>query len=392
MAVGADEAQMTEDKPTVAPPEGGATVHELLELARNKSSEGRKALFLTISDLFLNSRKILSDREQALMGEILRHLVHEVEMPVRRSLSERLAKLGDAPHELIVALANDEIEVAHPILIASDVLQDMDLIEIIHQRTMQHQLAVTMRKSVSEEVAKALVETGNEDVVASVLENHGAAISREVMEYLVSESKRLDRYQNPLVRRPDLPTDLAQRMFWWVSAALRKHIVEQSSIDVSTLDDEIEAATVDAIAEEVTPREESAETEALISRLADLGELTPEFLLKALRQGEVPLFEAGLARLAGLRRQLLRRIIYEPGGEGLVILCKALGIERSIVISLFRLTRYAIDRAKEPEAERLEDLLGFFDRTKQSAALKVLRRWQRNSEYLYALKRLCPDD
>ena len=62
------------------------------------------------------------------------------------------------------------------------------------------------------------------------------------MDYLVSESKRVDAYQNPLVRRPDLPPELAERMSWWVSAALRQKITGRFSLDLGELDDAIETA------------------------------------------------------------------------------------------------------------------------------------------------------
>jgi uncharacterized protein (DUF2336 family) len=389
--MGAGESAIADEKLLHSLLEKTVSRDQLFELARNKSAEGRKALLVTISDLFFNSHKILSDRERMLMGEILRALVHEIEMSVRRQLAERMATLEDVPHDLIFALANDEVEVAHPILLNSDVLQDVDLIEIIRHRTMQHRLAIAMRKEVSAEVSKVLVDSGEEDVVAALLENHGAVISREVMEYLVAESKRVDRYQNPLVHRPDLPKDLAQRLYWWVSAALRKHIVEHFSIDPTKLDDEIESVTQQVIGAEDKEQREEDERAALVQRLSDLGELTPQFLIKTLRQGEIPLFEEGLARLSGLRLKLVRRILYETGGEGLAILCKALGQDRHVFLTIFELTRRALDRGEAVASEKLEEAASLFDRTKQVDANRVLKRWQRSSEFLYALKRTGQD-
>ena len=151
----------------------------------------------------------------------MRQLIHDVEVSVRRALAERLSEQPLAPHELVIALANDEIEVAHPLLVNSDVLQDLELIEIIRNRTLEHQLAIGIRKSVSEEVTDALIATDSVDVIKTLLENHHAKISQRTMEYLVEQSQRVDTYQNPLLRRPDLDTTLAKRMYWWVSAALR---------------------------------------------------------------------------------------------------------------------------------------------------------------------------
>jgi uncharacterized protein (DUF2336 family) len=383
-----DENAMADETEQLSVGGDSLSADELFELARNKTKEGRESLFAMVSDLFFDEDRVLSDRERALMGEILRRLVHAVEMSVRRNLSMRMAERTDAPHDLIVDLANDDIEVAHAILLRSDVLQDTDLIEVIRHRTMEHQLSVAARRSVSEDVAEALVDTGNEDVIATLLHNNGAGLSREVMEYLVGESKRVDRYQNPLVQRGDLPPDLAQRMYWWVTAALRKHIVENFSIDATDLDAALDEATEGALKKEAKAVEKPDEAESLIDRLVDLGELTPGLLVRSLGQGEVALFETGLARLAGLRRQLVRRILYEPGGEGLAILCRALGIEREMFSNIYQLSRKAKDVKNLPDSKEIENVLKFFDKTKQWDAAKVLKRWQRSSDYLYALKKL----
>ena len=106
--------------------EEDVSLDELYVLARDKSSEGRQTLFENMRDLFLEGGTSVSDREKALMGEILRRLVHDVEVKLRKSLAEKLSKRDDTPHDLIVELANDEFEVAHPILIESNVLQDAD--------------------------------------------------------------------------------------------------------------------------------------------------------------------------------------------------------------------------------------------------------------------------
>ena len=151
--------------------------NELLSLARDKSVDGRTRLVQIVGDLFFDTDTVLKDAERTIMTDILRQLIHDVEMRVRQVLAERMAAETGAPHELIAALANDQIEVAHPILTQSTVLQDIELIEIIQHRTMGHQLAIAMRETVSEAVSDALIETGNVDVIKTLLENESADIS-----------------------------------------------------------------------------------------------------------------------------------------------------------------------------------------------------------------------
>ena len=66
-------------------------VTHLLRLARDKSIEGRKRLVAIVSDLFFAKLTVLTAHERALMTDILKKLIHDVSVPIRRALSERLA-------------------------------------------------------------------------------------------------------------------------------------------------------------------------------------------------------------------------------------------------------------------------------------------------------------
>src|SRR3546814_334797 len=167
----------------------------LLRLARDKSIEGRKQLVAIVSDLFFVKGTALTAHECALMTDILKKLINDVAVPIRRALAERLSLAPSAPHEVVVALANDEIDVARPILLRSEALLDGDLIEIIQHRTQEHQLAVAMRRNLSEQVSDALAETANHDVIKTLLENPDARISEATMAYLVDQSRRVDSFQ-----------------------------------------------------------------------------------------------------------------------------------------------------------------------------------------------------
>ena len=48
-------------------------------------------------------------------------------------------------------------------------LQDLDLVEVIRNRTIEHQLAIAVREHVSERVSGALVEAGHEWVITTLL-------------------------------------------------------------------------------------------------------------------------------------------------------------------------------------------------------------------------------
>ena len=64
--------------------------------------------------------------------------------------------------------------------------------------------------------------------------------------------------------------------------------------------------------------------------------VTVDMLLSAMREGEVPLFVALFAKIAKLREYLVQRLLFEPGGEGLAIACRAIGLSGEEFKMLFR--------------------------------------------------------
>ncbi|MBL6954862.1 MAG: DUF2336 domain-containing protein [Alphaproteobacteria bacterium] len=368
----------------IHPPVADAEVRGLFKLAQEKSKAGRESLYVAIGDLFERRAEELQPAEREMMLEILQRLSQDVEMSVRANLSNRLSEDSDAPYDLIRMLANDEVQVAYKLLTSSPVLRDADLIEVLRHRTMQHQLAVAIRKNISEEVSAALVETGSEDVIVTLLNNQDARISTDILEYLAEESRRIDSFQKPLVRRPDLPTELAERMYYWVSAAVRNYIVENYDVDIDDLDDQMSAAVSDVL--ETNAEQSGVAAERLVDRLFDAGSLSAEFALKSLNQGQVSIFEFAFAKLVGIRPVLARRIIYEPGGEALGIACQAIGLERSIYLQFYQLTRKARDTDNRLSKDEVVRLTQFYGSITRESAFLVLRKWQRDKRYLNAVR------
>jgi uncharacterized protein (DUF2336 family) len=361
----------------------------LLNLARTKSSEGRRELAAIIADLFENQSETLTDRERKLMFDIMHSLVHEVEISVRKSFVDLLDSLPDTPPGLLRDLANDEIDVAYPLLTKSSLLRDADLIDIIRARTREHQLAIALRSDVSEDVTDALVETEDESVIEKLLHNQNARISEATMAYLVEQSRRVDTFQEPLLKRHDLKENLAERMFMWVSAALRQYIVERYELDSETIDALLEQAARQGFASDALESPASVKTRELVAAMREDGAVTPGMLVAALSDGEVPLFMSLFAELVGISDQLTSRIVFEEGGEGLAIACKSVDMSEMQFSLIFRLSRRARPAAKAPMIKKVtHELLELYGNMSQEAALKVVRRWQRGSDFLAAIREL----
>lgn len=363
-------------------------VRKLVDLARDKTSLGRSSLVSAIGDLMEDSGRILTLQEKALMNDILKKLIQDVARPIRKALAEKLAQSPNAPHQVVTLLANDEFDIASPVLLKSDLLSDEDLVEVVRHRTISHRLAIAMRRNVSTVVSDALVGTNSVDVIKALLENHGAGISEATMAYLVQKSEGVDEFQEPLLRRKDLSTDLSKKMYIWVSAALRQYIVDNYPVDRYKLD-----LTVSKVADDIAASSDGtamADDAAMVlaEQLAKRHELTADLLVKTLRRGEIGLFEAMLAQMIGMRPQVARKLIYEDGGEGLVIGCRACNVNRTDFTSLFLMLQRARPSELANNPYLLSRSMEMFDRLKPETARKVVERWKINPLFLKSIRRL----
>ncbi|MCZ6589785.1 MAG: DUF2336 domain-containing protein [Alphaproteobacteria bacterium] len=373
---------------TVIGNQGKIDVETLMRLARDKSVGSRTKLADIIGDLFFGPSGTLTDAEQSIMTDILRQLVQDVETSVRKHLAIQLSNQADAPHDLVIALANDESEIAYPLLLNSRVLRDQDLVAIVHHRTLEHQLAVSMRDSVSPVVSAALVETGEETVMKRLLENHNAEIARDTMAHLVDQSRRIDSLQKPLVHRNDLPSDLAEKMYWWVSAALRSHIVENFDVDPIEIDSAMEISVNAAFASQDVEKSPMSATDRVAKHLAESGDPDGDLIIRLLRESEIALFERVLGHQTGLRRNLLQRLLYEPGGEGLAIVCRAINLDPDVFKEVLTFTRKARVGLDENNIDECAYAVVFYDQIEVDTAKAMLSHWRRNPDYLDLLRQL----
>jgi uncharacterized protein (DUF2336 family) len=130
------------------------------------------------------------DETQRLAAEALfAALAHDGETIVRRLLAELLKDAPHLPRETALALAMDCPEVAAPILIHSEALGPEDLLRVIREHPGAHRTAIARRLALAAEVADALCRYGDEDAVATLLQNDAASVPEPTLEWLL-ESRR----------------------------------------------------------------------------------------------------------------------------------------------------------------------------------------------------------
>lgn len=310
--------------------EGGIT--PLLELARDDSTESRRTLFVAIANLFERNELAENTSEHSLLRQIMRRLINVVETDVRIALARRLAQRDDAPHALIALLANDKIDVAGLVLARSSVLTEQDLIDIVRTATTLHQRLVAARPDVTERLSEALAESTDNAVIQILLRNANAKIAHATLDVIALRLDDNEVLQEALLTRPGLPKEIAARLYGEVADSLKAFIVQHFDVDAESLSADL--------AESAAPPDGAASAHAkLIAKLAHGGDLTAGFLLRSLKQGQIDLFEAGLAARLNIAPDKVRDLIYSRGAYFLALICRALGIDRSVFMTVFQHTR-----------------------------------------------------
>jgi hypothetical protein len=159
-------------------------------------------------------------------------------------------------------------------------------------------------------------------------------------------------------------------------------------MDPDLVDDMLEKAALESIGAQSQPRGSASKAQELVARLADDDAVTPELLVTLLQDGEIPLFMTMFQRPTGLRERLVKRLVFEPGGEGLAIACKSAGLGKAIFSSVFTLTRKARPGADKATRRDIRQVLNLYDHMTEDSAQHVVRRWQRNVGYLAAIREL----
>ncbi|GEO82769.1 DUF2336 domain-containing protein [Pararhodospirillum oryzae] len=257
----------------------------------------------------------LTAAERRMAEDIFRLFAKDVEVQVRQALASNLKETPLIPHDLARVLAGDVDEVALPILEYSSVLNDQDLLEIVRSHANTKMEAIARRKEVSEEVSGALVETGGEEVVATLISNVGAQMSDASLERAIDRFGDSERVQLPMVQRPRLPATVAEKLVDKVSENLRAALVSRHDINPDLAANLILAGREKAtLTYAITSSEE--EVERLIVQLADRQRLTPSIILRALCMGDLKFFEYALAHRSGIPVVNARMLIHDSGDLG----------------------------------------------------------------------------
>ncbi|WP_316861144.1 DUF2336 domain-containing protein [uncultured Cohaesibacter sp.] len=312
-------------------------IDTISDLAREKSSDKRRELLGRVADLFFDGAEHHTEQESLIFRDIVMKMLNEVELEGRAEFSNRAATQTSVPNDVAMKLAQDDVQVAGPMLQHSPVLTDEDFVTLSQTLPNSHLEKIAQRESLSGVVTDALIENGGRSVWHKVSQNKGAEITEKGFETLVSNASGDDILQNNLCSRPDITEQAARKLLPLLPDEGKKRLSQLFEKNAELAGALVDGAKRKVAAESLLGRNGRIETKLLISDVkegkADLSESLIR-LVEADRGGDIVLF---LAAIAELNEPVVSNALYQANGEPITILCKSIGTSSAAFAKLMAL-------------------------------------------------------
>ncbi len=353
---------------------------ELLSCAQDNSDAGRQKLAKAVSQFFDDRQ--LNENEQSLASEILLNLIRQAELDLREALAERLSVQTNIPPEVMVYLANDHITVARNVLMHSPLLNDVDLVYVISSKGEEHSRLVAQRDRISPLVADRLIDTGDVQTMLNLVDNQRVHLQKASMKKLAKAALRSEELQAPLLRRPEVDTDIAIDLYMVVSNALRKEIAEKFVIPPQVLEQSLEDLIHELSNEAKGMRETSQDMVLLARRFEERKDISADLMIRTLRRGQVGFFLALFAERTSMTPDQVIRMIQKDGGKPFVVACRHIGMMKSEFASIFLLSRGIRTGDKIVDQRELAMALKNFDAIRDFDVTRIMKTWLNNPDLI----------
>ncbi len=302
-------------------------VRNFLQWARTAPAAHRAEGAGALARAYLYSNMDEDGRRDAEIALI--SLLDDASPLVRRALADNFASAVDAPHSLICALANDQSDIAAPVLSRSPLLTEAELVDCAAIGDAFAQSAIALRARVPLSVAAALAEVGAREAAISLAVNPGAELAEFSMRRMVERFGDDGEMREALLARPYLPPAIRSQLVSAAAESLTSFVVGCAWLSperAERLSREARDKAHVIIVAQTAARDGREGLRELARHLRVSGQLTASLALRALLCGRRDLFEATLAELSGLREDRVAGQLRDFRGAGFAALYAKAGL------------------------------------------------------------------
>lgn len=319
---------------------------ERLATASNAASQALQ----TLTDLFFEHERSSVTPMPAHFTKLVLGLLPRVSPGERAQFARRVAHSDTLPPEIAAALAEDELEVAGPVLRQSPSLAPEALMAAARGSDPERARAVAARTNLPRDIRVALAGRGETPVAEEMLSGPAYPIEPEVAELLAGTAALSQAATARLVDWSELSFPALAGLFWSADPATRRIVVERAA-------------------------RRAAEGAAPKGPSADRGLGSELFAAAASRRSSD--MTARIAGALGLPRSLAARLVEDESGEALVVGCRAAGVGVSQLTSLLVLLPFP-GSASDSQA-RIRDLVSMAENLPTHVAASLVRCWSGGS-------------
>lgn len=320
-----------------------ATTDRFIADAARAADGARMRLGGVLNDLFRPPMARLNDRDHAVMTRMLAALVDEIEGLL---FPDRVVGTGWQ-------------RLAH-----SRVLRDPELAGLLLRRSDEHHLIHGLRTFFPQ--ARRASGSGMDQ-----LSRHDDPVVSELASaLLIAESRRIDRFGEPLLPAAELPADLFHRFAWWIASAMRDTIEGEEKDRV--LSEAVKAA-ISAFGTEETAGQAAR---MLAAHMLRQGGIDDRLIASIFREGRLSVVVAALAARGSVPAPQIWVMLNDPDAARLTILLKAIEMDRTSALGLVADLLVARGGHEHVGDSRLSAAVEAFDTITPEEAGLLIRPWQ----------------
>jgi uncharacterized protein (DUF2336 family) len=289
--------------------------------------------------------------EQTSMAAALTILLDDPSRGVRKAIAKILAASPRAPGHVIRCLAADVDEVAIPVLKASPILTEAELVDLLAEGSDAVQCAIAERDHLPASICAAICEVGCEAACRTLLQNQNARILQSSLLRIAQRFEDRTDLCDQLLRTRDLPLTMRYQLLMKLAQNLDDHPIVLERVPENqrhTFLSDAEDKVVLRLALEASVDD----LPGFVEHLRANGKLTTRLLLRSVCCGRLRFFAAALANLGQVPLPRLCKLLVTVRRSALQAMLRKAGLP----LRAHQAFLLAIDIARQAEADFTYDL------------------------------------